>query len=222
MADQISISNELEAIKNRKWENALMITACLDEMLAIKISFDHAVHSFGERRLDMINGKGVAVMIGLAAMIAVLIYWQSRRMPTITAAPVEEPQVRPGTDVPKEGPIYDITPESVVDGPVEASTALAVPPKQENTVEVFQHNPNYRVVIFRGIKYFLTLYQSKAIEALHKAVLSGFDEVHQDVILEANGTCGKRLRDVFKSNMAAFRALVAKGVRKGTFRLAAI
>jgi len=44
-------------------------------------------------------------------------------------------------------------------------------------------------------------------------------EVHQDVLLEGIGSCSKRLRDVFKSNMTAYRALIIHGERKGTFRL---
>lgn len=80
-------------------------------------------------------------------------------------------------------------------------------------------SPDFRTVKALGRTWTLTLYQSRAIEKLWKAWESGIPELHQAAILEGIESCSKRLRDVFKSNMEAYRALISRGERKGTFRL---
>lgn len=85
----------------------------------------------------------------------------------------------------------------------------------------WRHSDDFRTVITKEKTYCLTLYQSRAFEKLWEARKNLIPELHQAAILEGIESCSKRLRDVFKSNMEAYRALIARGERKGTFRLAA-
>ena len=90
---------------------------------------------------------------------------------------------------------------------------------QSESSRAWEHSEDFRVVSAFGKTWNLTLYQSRAVEKLWKAWDNRVPEMHQAAILEGIEACSKRLRDVFKSNMEAYRALITTGERKGTFRL---
>ena len=108
------------------------------------------------------------------------------------------------------------------------STALTIYPESEShsdnvkSESVFEHSDDFRIVTANGTTHSLTTYQSLALEKLWKATKNHVPELHQAAILEGIGSCSKRLRDIFKSNMTAYRDLIAPGQRKGTFRLKSI
>lgn len=175
------------------------------------------------------GGKGVAVVLVIVVAIALYFYWQSLQTNAINAAPVEKPQARPPGNAPKDGPVIDVTPEKAQGEPIVASSkptetgsALAIQPPKDVSVKGFKHSEDYRMVVKDGEEFHLTLYQSRAIEKLHKAQKDGLPMMHQARILEGIETCSKRLRDVFRSNMRAFRVLIARGVRRGTFGLVSV
>jgi len=85
-------------------------------------------------------------------------------------------------------------------------------------VPTFHHSGDFRSIRLDGTEYFLTSKQARVIEMLHEAHEQGTPEVGQHSILETLES-GKRLRDVFKSNLDAWTNLIRKGTRKGTFRL---
>jgi hypothetical protein len=81
------------------------------------------------------------------------------------------------------------------------------------------HTEDFHTVKAHGKTFNLTLYQARAFEKLWNAGKNRVPELHQAAILEGIESCSKRLRDIFKSNMAAYRGLITRGERKGTFRL---
>lgn len=112
--------------------------------------------------------------------------------------------------------------ETMVQNTVSTSIISAEIPKtvvQSPKLLDFSHSDDFRIVTINGTTHSLTTYQSLAIEKLWKATKNHVPEVHQAMILEGIGSCSKRLRDIFKSNMKAYRELIAPGERKGTFRL---
>jgi hypothetical protein len=74
-------------------------------------------------------------------------------------------------------------------------------------------------VSLRGKKFTLTPAQSQVIKILHEAWTRGTPELRQAYLLEQLETPSKRLRDSFKSNRDAWKALIRRGERKGTVRL---
>ncbi len=116
----------------------------------------------------------------------------------------------------------EVMPETVVDSvPPSAIVPMPSTAKAEEPTPApgFNHSEDFRSVTAHGKTFSLTLYQSRALEKLWKARKNLIPELHQAVILEGIESCSKRLRDVFKSNMEAYRALITRGERKGTFRL---
>jgi hypothetical protein len=105
------------------------------------------------------------------------------------------------------------------------STVLTICPESEShsdnakSESDFNHSEDFRIVTVKGNTHSLTTYQSLALEKLWKASKNHVPELHQDAILDGIGSCSKRLRDIFKSNMKAYRELITPGERKGTFRL---
>jgi hypothetical protein len=83
----------------------------------------------------------------------------------------------------------------------------------------FAHTSDYRSVTLRGATHSLTGRQAQVIQILHGAYENGTPDVGNASILEELGTPSDRLRDTFKSNMAAWKALIARGKRRGTHRL---
>ena len=111
---------------------------------------------------------------------------------------------------------------------------IFISPLDEN---IFKHLPDYRSVNLKGILFELTFQQGQVIKILHEAYCNGTPYVSQAHILEElidddNGNdgnnenendnlkrTGNRLRDIFRSNPDAWKGLIARGKRKGTYRL---
>jgi len=87
-----------------------------------------------------------------------------------------------------------------------------------DTDETFKFNGRFTSVILRGKPYDLTLTQGQVIEILWKAHLKGLPKLRHAEILGELDTTASRLRDVFKSNQNAWKALI-KPEGKGIVRL---
>lgn len=83
----------------------------------------------------------------------------------------------------------------------------------------FTHSHDYRSVSLGGQAYSLTERQAQVIQILHEAYKNGTPEVGSVSILEKLETRNSRLRDTFKTNQPAWKALIAHGARRGTLRL---
>jgi hypothetical protein len=83
----------------------------------------------------------------------------------------------------------------------------------------FIHSPDYRSVNVAGKVHSLTPRQAHVIQILHKALVDGTPEVGKEYILEEIGTPASRLKDSFKSNLSAWKALVRLGKKRGLYRL---
>jgi hypothetical protein len=82
----------------------------------------------------------------------------------------------------------------------------------------FVHSEDFRSVDLDGKKLTLTSRQAQVIQILFDEHENGTAEIGQAFILDRLGS-GSRLRDVFKSNIGAWKKLISSGSRKGTFRL---
>lgn len=85
--------------------------------------------------------------------------------------------------------------------------------------EEFKHSEDYRSVIVRGQNFTLTSRQAQVIQMLDESRRSGHPDVGNDYLLEMLGTTNSRLRDSFRKNPLAWKALVKTGTKKGTSRL---
>jgi len=83
----------------------------------------------------------------------------------------------------------------------------------------FKHSPDYTSVSIGGQRFTLTPRQAQVIQILHEAHRAGLLDVSSQYILERLGTRSSRLRDTFRSNLEAYRSLIAPGDRNGTYRL---
>jgi len=177
------------------------------------------------------GSKTVFYAVGIVVVLVVVLYLFSQlndikeQVDTIA----NNQKTRPNENSGKETAI-DITPEKVTESVVQTDTTTAIIPKEElianpettskpDSVAGFHHSEDFRIVTVNGVAHSLTLYQSRAYEKLWKALQNRVPELHQAAILEGIDSCSKRLRDVFKSNMTAYRTLFQPGERKGTFRL---
>jgi len=144
---------------------------------------------------------------------------------------IADHQARPRVQ-PDKITTIDVTPEGVTekaDSKHENTQAIATQANPADVTESriksaqsdseWRHSEDFRSVMAYGETFSLTLYQSRAIEKLWNAQKNLIPELHQAAILEGIESCSKRLRDIFKSNMEAYRVLIARGERKGTFRL---
>jgi hypothetical protein len=86
-------------------------------------------------------------------------------------------------------------------------------------IELFTHSDDYRSVVIRGQNFTLTSRQAQVIQILDENRDNGHPDLSQDYILERLGTANSRLRDTFKTNRDAWKALVRPGSTKGTVRL---
>lgn len=84
--------------------------------------------------------------------------------------------------------------------------------------EKLLHSKDYASVRIRGSLFTLTGSQGAVIRELHEAWENGTPDLTESFLLERLETGSKRLRDTFKSNMPAWKALIASK-RKGSFRL---
>ena len=83
----------------------------------------------------------------------------------------------------------------------------------------FEYSPDYSSVSLRGKKFTLTPMQRHAVKILHEAWEKGRPEVGVNYILVELESGAHRLIDIFKSNKEAYRALMRKGERRGSYRL---
>jgi len=98
----------------------------------------------------------------------------------------------------------------------EAPSVQATSARQSSMIT---HSPDFRSINKRGLEYSLTSKQAQVYQILWDAYESGTPDVGQDYLLEEVSPSVKRLRDVFKSNIAAWKELIGSGNTKGTFRL---
>jgi hypothetical protein len=82
----------------------------------------------------------------------------------------------------------------------------------------FEHSDDYRWVRLAEQEFFLTSRQAQIIQRLHHAYISGRPELSTDSVMAEIGTISSRLRDSFRSQPGALKALVARP-RRGFVRL---
>lgn len=87
------------------------------------------------------------------------------------------------------------------------------------TAEAFSHSDDYRSVRLTGRSFTLTPRQAQIIQILHSAHEKRTPDIGMQFILEKIDSPSSRLRDSFKSNPEAWKALVKPGNKKGTIRL---
>jgi hypothetical protein len=85
--------------------------------------------------------------------------------------------------------------------------------------EPFRYSPDYRSVSLRGQSFSLTVRQAEIIQILHNEWKSNAPDVSGHYILAKLETDSSRLIDSFRSNKEAYKALVRKGEKRGTYRL---
>lgn len=85
----------------------------------------------------------------------------------------------------------------------------------------FEHSPDFRSINKNGVKFTLTPKQTQVIEMLFNEFEKGTFDLGQGYIIEKVSpyTSTTRLRDIFKGNIEAWKALIKPGNKKGTFRL---
>lgn len=99
----------------------------------------------------------------------------------------------------------------------EPTKALEMPAPQQSIG--FTHSGDYRSVSSGGQTHSLTGRQAQVIQILHEAYKNGTPDVGSALILEKLETRNSRLRDTFKTNRRAWKALIVPGKTKGTLRL---
>lgn len=80
------------------------------------------------------------------------------------------------------------------------------------------HSEDYRTCTWHGADFAFTPTQAKVIGVLWEAAENGVPDVSQETLLEAAGSEGNRLRDVFRNN-PAWGTLIVAGATRGSFRL---
>jgi hypothetical protein len=88
----------------------------------------------------------------------------------------------------------------------------------------FNTGDEYRSVVYKGTQFSLSPKQAEVIQMLHEAYINGTNEVTwARIVTEIAGESSKydRLSQLFRDpeGKKAYRALIAKGKRKDTFRL---
>jgi hypothetical protein len=93
--------------------------------------------------------------------------------------------------------------------------------KQYNELrsEAFSCSEDYRSVTIRGTTHTLTSRQAHIIQILDESRRNGHPDVGKDYLLEKLETPNSRVRDSFKSDPSAWKALIRIGTKKGTYRL---
>lgn len=83
----------------------------------------------------------------------------------------------------------------------------------------FIHSPDYRSVNIQGKSFTLTAQQAKVIEILYENYRSGTPDISQAHILTEIESPSSRLRDIFRSDEKAYKALIRNGEKRGTYRI---
>jgi hypothetical protein len=81
-----------------------------------------------------------------------------------------------------------------------------------------QHSPDFRSYTWGQERYSFTPGQAAVVRVLQEAKDNGTPDVGQDTLMEAAGSEGSRLRDLFKAH-PAWGNLIVRGDGKGTLRL---
>jgi hypothetical protein len=89
---------------------------------------------------------------------------------------------------------------------------------QETGLDAMRHSPDFRAVKWGEIDFVFTQTQAPVVKALWEAMKNSTPELGQAWLLEAAGSEGRRLKDIFRRH-PAFGTLIIKGTRKDTFRL---
>ncbi len=88
-----------------------------------------------------------------------------------------------------------------------------------NPQQGFTNSSDYRSVNLDGRVFPLSTSQAAVVQVLHENYCNGTPDVSGERLLGAAGSSGSRLRDAFKSNMEAWKALIVRSRRRGAFRL---
>jgi hypothetical protein len=93
--------------------------------------------------------------------------------------------------------------------------------KRDIQKESLTHSPDFRSINTAGKEFTLTFKQSQIVQILFDARERKTPDLGQHHIIEAVSpdTNTRRVRDLFKNNIAAWRALIEPGSKKGTVRL---
>jgi hypothetical protein len=81
------------------------------------------------------------------------------------------------------------------------------------------HSPDFRMVIWYGVRYAFTPYQAAVIGVLWGLMESGVNEVGQSHLLGMVGSECRRLQQIFDGH-PAWKVFVVEGSRTGMYRLA--
>ena len=110
-----------------------------------------------------------------------------------------------------------------VDVPLPKRLFLSTRPNANVLSELprFTHSPDFRCINKNGEIFTLTPNQAQVVQMLFDAREGKIPDLGQVWILDrvSPDTSTKRLRDIFKNNLAAWEALIEPGSKKGTFRL---
>jgi hypothetical protein len=85
----------------------------------------------------------------------------------------------------------------------------------------FVHSPDFRSIRKDGKEFTLTSKQAQVIQMLSEAKEAGTPDLGQGYVIEkvSGETSIRRIRDFFKADLDAWKALLEPGNKKGTFRL---
>lgn len=88
-----------------------------------------------------------------------------------------------------------------------------------------RHGPGFSSVVWDGARYSFTSAQAAVVELLWEASQYDCPEVRTERLMEAAGSAGRRLDNVFRTNGVANPAwgvMIVPGEAKGTFQLAPV
>ncbi len=108
-----------------------------------------------------------------------------------------------------------------VDGVAEPLNLPVLPPWQQPEPQTGpRHSIDFRSVNWFGAAYSFTPGQAAVVRLLWEARDNQTPDVGQETLLEAGGSEGSRLADLFREH-TAWATLIVPGTSRGTFRLAA-
>jgi len=89
----------------------------------------------------------------------------------------------------------------------------------QGVISDFTHTLDFRTVYKGGKRFELATNESRIVEYYHRSFENGVPELHQSAVLVELDIETQRIKDVFKRNKPAFKALFCIGERKGSYRL---
>ena len=102
--------------------------------------------------------------------------------------------------------------------PATAATKPAETPKSTQPAGTNRKVRDFRSLRWGTATHSFTAKQAVVVEALYKAWQAGEPDIGNETLLEAAGSEGKRLKDIFRGN-PAWQTLIVLGATKGSYRL---